>query len=153
MALENRREEILVRMHELFGTVPDIATNVRNRALLDNESRPGLILLDGDETNMSAVRPGRVRMSPGVVLMKPQVYVVLKEPPKGIADQGQGTLLNGFRVEIINALSGDNDLLNLLGSNGGMEYLGMETDMKSGNTLKGQLRIDLALRYTFDPYK
>jgi hypothetical protein len=44
----------------------------------------------------------------------------------------------------------DDTLHNLLGTNGYVEYRGMETDMQTGAEVKGQFRMDFAFAYVFD---
>lgn len=153
MAID-RREAILVRIEAVLETVDGLETVARNRGLLDNDDRPAAVLLDGDEQerNPRVGRnvTGRQAMTPVMMTMRPQVFVVLKN--KKPANDGQGTLLNTVRTAIIQAIANDATLQTLVGSNGDMVYNGCETDMKSGAGLDGQARMDFSLTYPFDPY-
>jgi hypothetical protein len=153
----SKREAILVRMFEIFGEEYITAqTVVRNRALLKTDDRPAIALMDGDERarltgdGRGQGNTGRQQMTPQLMTMTPQVFVLPDE--KLPANEGIGELVNMMRDIIVRTLANDPTLLALLGSNGSIAYLGMETDLKSGGALQGQCRLDFALTYVLDPY-
>jgi hypothetical protein len=150
-----KREEILTRLFVIAQAIANDVTNeieaaFRNRGLLDQDKRPCIALMDGDEENsLSPVQTGRVRMSPSIMRMTPQVYIILKnKKPK---NDNIGTELNTLRGVVIRAIATDADLLTLIGGNGTIQYLGCETDLKSGELAEGQMRLDFELRYAFNP--
>jgi hypothetical protein len=149
----DKRESILARLEVLLDTIPDILTVVRNRALLDNDDRPALVLLDGSELEraprVGSNIPGRQAMTPVLVTMRPQIFYV----PKSKLPQNEtvGTDLNTFRAAIIAAVGTDATLQSLVGTNGDIVYNGCETDLRSGAPLMGQARLDFAFTYWIDP--
>lgn len=156
----HRREEILARMFELLETLKSapipvderLVTVVRNRGKLEQDKRPAAYLLDGDETGAPpepSVR-GRVRMSPRLVTMNPQVFVVLKT--KGPQNELVGQTLNIHRGRIINLFASDAQLQALIGTNGELTYDGMLTDLKTGNAMEGEMQLNFSIRYFVNPY-
>ena len=150
-----KREQILTRLEAINAEIVadatnDLETSFRNRGLLDNDKRPALALMDGDEENaLSPVQTGRVRMAPSIMRMTPQIFIILKN--KKPTNTDVGTRLNQLRGVVIRKLATDADLLALIGANGTIQYLGCETDLKSGELAEGQMRLDLELRYAFNP--
>jgi len=155
------REEILARIFVILTTLADAIrtqdatttpTVARNRGLMSQDSRPVFILLDGDErTRLDGDRRGRVRMSPSLVTMAPQIFVVMKS--RLPQNENLGQEMNELRLIMINALVTDDTLVTLLTANGNINYLGHDTDLKSGSNLEGQMRLDFALTYVLDPYQ
>jgi hypothetical protein len=146
-----RREEILARLAVLLGLVEGIETVQRNKAALDNDRRPAIVLLDGDETTKTlGDRRGRVAMSPAVVTMRPQVFILLKSSKP--QNDTVGADINAFRKAVLAAIATDTEFAALIGSHGDIAYLGCETDLKSGGTLEGQMRMDFAITTALNPY-
>lgn len=144
-------------MFETLSTDPllsdeqKLQTVARNRGVLDQDMRPAGVMLDGDERIISSYENrGRRAMSPAVFEMTPQFFIALKT--KTPQNEGQGTLLNFYRAELITRLRGDAGLLTLLGSNGGIAYNGMTTDFKTGMAMEGVAQFDFAVRCTVNPY-
>ena len=153
----DRRAEILARLFVIIGTIPDQLgysshSTFRNRGELKDDKRPAIALLDGTETHDLRVEGrGRQFMSPNIVTMMPQIFVLLV--PRKLPDNtGVGDELNTFRVAIIRAIANDQQLAMLCGPNGGVSLRRVETDMQTGSTLQGQLRMDFAFKYVLDPY-
>jgi hypothetical protein len=150
----DKRESILARLEIVLAAIAGISSFARNRALRDNDARPGIVLLDGDESE----RPprvgrnvaGRQAMLPVMMAMKPQVFVLMDTRLPQNVDIGPD--LNAFRTAIIDAIANDATLLTLVGTNGDIVYNGCETDLKSGSPLDGQARLDFTLAYFLDPY-
>jgi hypothetical protein len=152
--MADTRELILVRIMEICvaeATGAGILTSVRNRGLLTNEKRPAVVLLDGDETaKLVHDKQGRAGMlTPQIMIMRPELYIVLKEERSN--NEEIGSELNEKRILLIKAIAEDVPLATLLGSNGGIVYNGCVTDLKSGSSVTGQMRLDFALTYTFFP--
>jgi hypothetical protein len=152
----DKRELILERLLALLGTVNGTADplNVfRNRAEIPIEKLPALVLLDGKEDlkypNLPHTRGGaRV---PAVFDLKPQVFIVLR-PRDDINNVGVGEELSGLRMQVIKSFTQDDELvLNLLGSNGEVMYLGHETDLQTGSTVLGQMQLNFRLSYVLNP--
>lgn len=155
MALLDKREDILSRLFAILNAITDPETPntvARNRGLLDNDARPALVLLDGDErVSLPGNNRGRQRMSPCLVTMMPQIFIItkLKKPQ----NEGIGELLNSFRVSIVKAIADDTELIALLGSNGDLSYDGCLTDLKTGSSVQGEMQLDFSLTTLLDPYR
>lgn len=155
MAIEgalDKREQILQRLVEIMAEeYIQAKTIVRNRALIKQDDRPAIAIMDADETaRLTGDKRGRVEMSPTLVTMRPEIYVIPKSQLPGNA--GMGTTVNEFRFTMIRVIAQDPVLKDLVGSNGNIAYQGMVTDLKSGAFLDGQARLDFAFTYVLDPY-
>lgn len=154
--MTSKREEILERIFELLSEEYITAkTIVRNRGLLTNDARPAIALTDGDERprltgdHLGMGRGGRVGMGPQLMTMTPSVHVIPESrKPK---NEGIGAEVNFFKDTTIRIIANDPVLLAILGSNGSVAYMGMETDLKSGGAFDGQCRIDFSLTYVESP--
>lgn len=146
------REAILLRLLAV-ATGLGYASAVRNRALRDNDQRPAIIVLDGDETpalQYSTAKRGRgMQMTPVIMRMSPELYVLLKEDRPTNMNVGED--LNAKRIVLVAAIAEDAQLRTLVGSNGAIVYNGCTTDLKSGSALTGQMRLDFAFNYVFFP--
>lgn len=152
----DRREQILVRLTEIMAeSYIAASTIVRNRALLQQDDRPAIAILDGDERarltgdGLGRGTGGRVGMGVQLMTMTPQVFFVPKS--RRPMNAGIGTEVNAYRDIIVRVVAQDPQLLSILGSNGSVAYMGMETDLKSGSTLDGQARLDFVFTYLLDP--
>lgn len=150
------REQILNRILAICTESGGMVSAVRNRALLKTEKRPAVILLDGDETQQTThPRNGRTSgrmmpLTPQIMTMRPELYILL-EDKKVEENTVIGPETNAARIRLCKAIGEDEQLLMLLGSNGGIVYNGAATDLKSGSALTGQMRLDFAYTYTFFP--
>lgn len=159
----SKREQILERLTDLMSEEYISAqTVVRNRALIKEDDRPAIAILDGDERarltgdGQGRGNRGRVAMGFQLMTMNPQVYFIPKELlPKNVTQATPpvniGTIVNEFADLIIRVVARDASLQALVGANGSIAYLAMETDLKSGSALQGQCRLDFALTYMIDP--
>jgi hypothetical protein len=156
--MSDTRESILQRTFVVLSAIPAqigyTAHSVfRNRALLKEDKRPAIVLLDGTEQSDTRLESrGRMFMAPHVMVMSPQIFVVLKERLTPSND-GVGEELNTFRVAIVNALAHDAMLIRLCGANGEVALRRCITDMQNGALLQGQMQLDFALTYVLDPNK
>lgn len=82
--------------------------------------------------------------------LHPQLFVLLI--PRKLPDNaGVGEELSAYRKAIIKAIAEDRTLAHICGSNGQVQLNRVETDMQTGSTLEGQLRLDFQFDYTLDP--
>ena len=91
-----------------------------------------------------------LHLTPTIMTMRPELYILLEEKARA-KDYQIGPETNAARVRLVRAIGEDDQLVLLLGSNGGIIYNGAVTDMKSGSALSGQMRLDFAFTYTFFP--
>lgn len=157
--MPDNRALILQRVFTLLKATPNIKTVVRNRGLMQNEQRPAIALLDGDE--IEGLRPpsnGRgaaaLTIMRTIKIARPQIFVLLKTAlPKNETGPNRtiGDDLHDYRNAICNAILQDAELKTLMGSNGSVVYQGAETDLRSGAAVAGQMRIDFSFTYIFDP--
>lgn len=146
----DRREAILDRLHIVLQSIPGTMSHPRNRGELQHDKRPSVVLLDGSEdADDGAFSRGRGTVIKNLVVLRPEIYVLLKNQKPN--NEGIGPELNSWRAKVFNAVTRDSQLLSLLGTNGGIHYLGCETDMQSGRPMQGELRVDFAFTYVLDP--
>lgn len=152
----DRREQILRRLLVILSDVPgDLgyleSSAWRNRGELKGDKRPAVVLLDGSEVRKSNNEgKGRVFMSPSVMSMSPQIFVLLKlrERP---TNEEVGEELNLFRVAVIKAIAGDRELARLCGSNGQVSLRRVVTSLQTGSSLEGQMQLDFIFDYVLNP--
>jgi hypothetical protein len=148
------REDVLVRLVELAGTIPTIRIAERNNPRIDEEYLPAAIIFDGDEetddvTDTSARPPYR----PTAVRMRPAIE---------IADMsGQvGSDLSALRRELIKLVLYDSELNQQIvkttdasgrPGNGAIRYLGCQTDLQWMRSLNGVLRVEFLFKYWLNP--
>lgn len=144
------REEILAQLFSILGGMSDFVSKVRNRGLLDNDARPAVALLDGDERQRIAAQRGGGRMAPSILQMTPQVFILLKT--KKPVNENVGQDLNSLRVKVIQAFANDATLRTLVGANGDMTYDGCDTDLKTGASMEGQMQMFFTISTAFNPY-
>jgi hypothetical protein len=158
--MADTRELILVRLLAICVAQGGFVTKIRNRGLLETDKRPAAVLFDGDEAPVltHGGRSNRARngilmgITPQIMVMRPELFITLAEPTNSKeALEALGTALNAKRIQLIRAIGEDDELLLLLGANGGLLYNGCATDLKSGSTFKGQMRLDFEYRYTLFP--
>jgi hypothetical protein len=154
----DKREDILVQIFTIMGTVTGITSNVRNRGLMQNEQRPAQVLLDGDELPRLTINtPTRIRgvaglMVPQIMELRPQIFLLPKEKrPKNDDPTNIGSEANAWRLQILQKLWQSAELAELLGSNGSIVYNGCETDLKSGSAMSGEIRLDFIVNYVLRP--
>lgn len=147
----DKRELILVRLLAIGAGLTGIVSSWRNRGELKQDKRPAFVLLDGTESvAIPDTGRSRVAMSPQVMELRPQMFILLvpRETPK---NEGVGEELSAWRGKLIKAMAQDQQLIGLVGANGGITFRGMQTDMQTGSALYGELQFDFGIRYTFNP--
>lgn len=144
---EDKREQILARLEAILVGLADTGINVyRDRAELEDNELPAYVLLDGNED--ADVVP-KDRRGPQIMRMTPQIFYV-PVPPENRMNEGIGPQMAEHRMILIRGIMRDSTLAGLLGSNGYIEYRGMETDMQTGAEVKGQFRMDWAIGYVLN---
>jgi len=149
------REEILVRLLEVLQSneAAPLLSAHRNRSDVETMERPCAILLDGVETSTASLqrKSGRgpdIRVD--LVEMRPQVFLFLQARKEAQAAE-RGPELNSYRLGIMNAVRNDTQLIELVGSNGGIFYRGCDTDMQTGEAVQGMMLFHFAFQYVLDP--
>lgn len=148
MASEDKREEILAQLEVILNGVAG-GTDIRvyrDRAEFQYEELPAYILLDGTE---SLTIKSNDRRAPQIMLLLPQIFYV-PIPTENPLNENMGPQLSAMRITMVKAIMQDETLHGVLGSNGYVEYRGMETDMQTGAEVKGQFRMDFAFAYVFN---
>ncbi len=143
--MSDKREEILVRLKEILGVLagdPEHAS--RNRAEFDDNELPMYSLLDGDEHK--GMGNTTDRRAPPLMVITPQIFWVPR-PPDNRTNEGLGEATSAQRVNIVYAVMTDSKLADLVGANGYVDYLGMESDLKTGAELAGQIRTEWAIGF------
>jgi hypothetical protein len=161
MAIRDRREEILERLDTLLqsttitlssGVIP-AGNYVHNRNELPAALVPGIILLDGDESNdpRTLRQPGLQQNQVPVQLirMTPEIYVVLDE--RKPLNLNVGADLNLARRVILATIWPDRSLQASVGSNGNIVYDGCVTDLARNRTMQGQLGMSITFTYPIGP--
>ncbi len=143
----DRREQILERLFVICQTISGVQAVVRNRGELPATKRPAIVLLDGDEVAREPVqqRQGRLTLAPNLIDLTPEIYAIMdqREP----SNEGIGPDMNSLRVLLLLAISGDQELAAILGSNGEIKYNGCNTDMASGRSMEGQMMLSMTFTY------
>ncbi len=143
--MSDKREEILVRLKEILDVLAgDPAHAARNRGEFDDNELPMHALLDGDEAK--GVGNTTDRRAPPLMIINPQIFWVPR-PPDNRKNIGLGETTSARLAEIKYAVSQDSRLAELVGANGYVDYLGVESDLKTGAELTGQLRTEWAIGF------
>jgi len=159
----NKREQILGQLVTILQGVPGFVNVWRDRdagAPRDPTTQdpllPAAIVLDGKVIPEVAAKwvmdftTGTQKLSPGLYSLQPQVWIVLM-PRETIENINVGSELSDFEQKVIKAVTTDETLIGILGMNGKIEYRGNETDMQSGSSLEGQMKVDFAFTYVMNP--
>lgn len=143
--MRDRREEALVRLVAICEATPGVVLVARNRIDVGRTQKPCLIVMDGDESTSESPevdrhRPNasneRFEMSPEIVIMA-----------GGDSDTNVGTVLSGFRRQLIRTVTTDATLSEITGRNGYVRYRGNVTDLARGREMEGTMVLTFVLRY------
>jgi hypothetical protein len=154
------REDILAQIETTLASISGVATCARDRGLLETDELPAIILLDGREdivqTNVAAMKS--VKMPFAIFRLQPQIFLILPQRDDATNTtvnnglyQPVGPQLSYWRDAILAALINDPTLIGLLGSEGQIVFRSSETDMQTGSTLQGQLRLQVDFHYVWQP--
>lgn len=150
--MADTRELILARLFAVLSAVPGPVSIWRNRGELAEDKRPAIVQLDADEAIASPAVPPQSRGGPVPTMflrLDPQIFYLLK--PSGPKNVNVGQNLNAMRVSILRAVLLDSALISLVGENGKVVYRGCQTDLQTGSSIMGELRIDLSFVYVLNP--
>lgn len=149
------RELILERLKAICiaeQTDAGLVSAFRNRPPAKTDLRPLALILDGDERGRD-LQPGKngreLPFRPQRCILSPELWIVLEESKPDATDKG--TRLNNIRTKLCAAIAADATLITLLGQPSDIIYRGCVTDLKSGSSLEGQMRLDFDFCYIFDP--
>lgn len=158
----DKRELVLLQIQAALSAIPGLsaAQVYRDRGEIDEEKTilPVMILLDGIETKRldisssrrDGARGGPVAVVPSIMELVPQIFFIMK--PKVLNKASEyGPEVSGWRIKVLKAIMKNDALLALLGSNGSIDYRGMDTDFQTGRTMEGQLQFNFAFRYVLNP--
>lgn len=151
------KEEVLSLVWDSLKTVANIQTFARNRGLMANEMRPALIMLDGDLADgLVAPKNGRGGSFPifaTTKVLRPQIFVLPKtlKPTNKVGADNIANVIAPYEKSIVGKVLANAALTTLLGSNGGLQYLGHETDLNSGASMDGQIKFNFQITFVFDP--
>ena len=145
------REDILARLLEVVGAIPNIRSAHRNNIDISETRLPAVIVLDGDEESDGASdvsmkqpqRPYNVQMTPGIVVQVQDDNVVL------------GSIVTTFRRELIKRVLTDTGLNEIAKTgrlgNGAIRYLGCQTDVGWTRTGYAALTAQFMFKYALKP--
>lgn len=142
------RENVLARLFTTLKTIDGIATFKRNRVRIDDDQRPALVLMDGEETAAhSEMQPKSPKVGKHM-LMRPIVLLFLSK-----ADDA-GSTLNSFRVEVLDAICFDDDLRDLIkrgARDHAISYEGCEPGFQYSEATDADMALHFELTYFLDP--
>ncbi|MEE9589900.1 MAG: hypothetical protein V3V97_17980 [Hyphomicrobiaceae bacterium] len=139
------REAILVRLQAICAAVPGVNAAYRNRTQFAEDSRPCIVIMDGDEiaderdNNLSGLSPRRMEMSP-------EVYLLIGSQPEDV-----GTDLNGLRSTVVYDVLTDTTLQQLSLNNCAISYEGCRTIIEDGRRIEGALSLNFSILYLLRP--
>lgn len=156
------REAILSRLQVILEGVPSVVGVWRDRGVLPRIDAPAIIMLDGTERRLTSftARDG-VSMPPAIFQLKPQVAIVLpqRDTVQNLTLGGGalpiGPALSAYRVLIVSAVLGDQDLINIAtNASGQISYDGFDSDFKTGDDIGAFgafLIFNFSFSYVVDP--
>jgi hypothetical protein len=155
------REQIILRLVELLGSVSGITAVYRDRGQTTEDSLPAAYVLDGEETIPQEARDGifrskSVKMRPTPMTLRPQIFILLKPRDTVLnltldnVSAPIGPELSAYRFQVLSAIVNDPTLLGLLTTNGQMIYLGCDTDMQTMSAMNGSLQMHFEFTYFLD---
>jgi hypothetical protein len=154
------REDILSYLQVLLGTMSGIVLVARDRGQLENDQKPGILLLDGSESIHPESIPDRlksVKMPPALMVLKIEVILIAKERDDasnmtvGGVDQPIGPELSHWLDLTQRTILNDEHLTQMLTTTGQMKYIGHETDMVYGSSFVGALNMHFEFTYPWFP--
>jgi hypothetical protein len=139
----DKRELILSRLLDVLDGVQSGMVVLRNAPQIDPDSRPALILYDGDEQSepRDPNRGGppsirRVRMTPSIIALA------------SAAAENIGTAINELRALVVHAVLTDATLLGYSVNGLEVTYEGAEQIVENGLRVEGAMALTFAITYT-----
>lgn len=143
----DKRELILVRLLAIMALTSADRT-FRNEDDISARQDVTTILFDGDEniTENPIPRSGRgdPRVSTDFMILSPSIEILINASTAAI-----GTILNGYRKQIIPNLINDSELISLVGPNGTIRYIGCTSETQAGENRAGRMTLRFDLVYVF----
>lgn len=158
---EDKREAILDRLAVVLQSCCDDPKHFfRNRIDVPENARPGIVLLDADETAKSEEIAGKKRPASGPVRVEltPEIYLLASGKPdvtggEPAADgKAIGKALNARRAKVIKAVLTDATLIELA-HDGAIRYEGFATGLAAGRSMEGEAGISFTFEYMLFPAK
>lgn len=144
------REDILVRLHAILATIPNVRSAQRNNGDITEDQLPAAILFDGDEdTDDASDASMRQPYRPTMVTMTPEIVLAQQSAEAG-------SDLTTLRRELIKRVLTDTALNETIvktgrNGNGAIRYLGCQTDFGDGRSLTGSLLARFLFKYALKP--
>lgn len=147
MIQPNAREAILARLLTVVTAVEGIIYTKRNDLSVSEKNLPAAIILDGDmEVDPTQqIRGGRAG-APIKARLKPEIVIGVQSKPETC-----GQLLSEFHDKILPKVTRDDELLALLGNNGGIVYMGYTTDLALGRAMMARMGMHFGFDYFILP--
>jgi hypothetical protein len=143
--MTDKRELILARLVDVLDAVQSGMTVWRNAPTIDPDTRPSMVVYDGDEeANPSDPNQGgprarrRVRMTPTVVILA-------QGPAESI-----GTSINELRAAVMHAVLTDETLLGYTINDSGVAYEGAQQIVEDGRRVEGAMALTFGLTYVLN---
>ena len=137
------REAVLTRLVEVVGTITNLRSAHRNNVDITEDQLPAALVFDGDEETVAGNDGSRPSNRPLQVEMTPEIVIA----PSGGAANDLATL----RVELIQRVLFDAGLNALVGGNGKISFVSMQTDYGWGRSMQGALLAQFTFKYTLKP--
>jgi hypothetical protein len=153
------REDILVQIGAILAAIAGVKTFCRNRGEMSDVELPAIIMLDGREdiVDNRVAQMKSVKMPPAVFRLQPQIFVILRQRDDATnltldgEDAPIGPELSYWRDAVLAALINDPVLIEMLTTTGQVVFRAMETDMQTGGTMQGMMRLSIDFNYVWQP--
>jgi hypothetical protein len=135
-------EDILVRLHEIVATIPNIRSAHRNNISVDETLLPAAVVLDGaEDTNGASDFSNR----PSLVQFTPEIMIIAQ-------DDTVGSSLSIMRRELIKRIMMDTELNEQIVKttgfgNGTIRYIGCQVGTAWLRSLHGAMQAQFLFRY------
>ena len=158
--MSDNREAILERLVAIGQGLDQFNLVGRNKIVPADTQLPALIVLDGtEEADEKDPRDMRPATAPRRVRMRAVLQLILQGLP-----ENAGTILNGFRQAVLNAVFTDTVLLGVIPTapgqtvtpglvldNRAIRYLGCDTGFDMGRQLEASMWLHIEFTYALTP--
>jgi hypothetical protein len=142
---QDKRELILDRLRDVVK-VKGVSSSARNSVdISDQNALPSVIVYDGTEEALDSP-PGRAGRTIQIIRMEPIIQVTLQGDEEKV-----GTDLNGFRLRLLDAVTGDAELKALALNGESPRYLGCLTKWTKARGVQGDMVIRFSILYALSP--
>lgn len=140
------REAVLVRLEAIASESGLFALVARNKKRSSDDRLPACVILDGDEEAEGNDPLARPANAPRRVMMTPEIYLAASA-----GAVAAGPAINALRVGFLHAVLTDAAMLDILGSNGFMRYLGCATGLAEGRSMLAEMGVSIGFHYMLKP--